>query len=458
MSKAQLNNQAHKENRFSKDEFLKSLSDLDATHVNIGIFDLNGVFRHKRVAAQKAAKLFTDGYPFCDVLYKWDIAEKTYGGGVFDDQQAVLDASSLRSWPFGGKEAICIADFSGSFGELSPRNQLVSQLERAREAGFSVHSAFEFEFTILDETPETLREKSYDDLKFVAPGNRTYSLRTAVQHQELIEEFQGSMEKMDVAFDAFHTELGPGCFEVPLKHAEGLKSADDAALFKNFAKAFFATKSMTAGFMSKLDNDMPGQSGHLHLSLRALKDGSPVFYDGDTENGLSETALHFIGGITTLLPDWLALCSHTVNAYKRLVPGAWAPTYSAWGIQNRTSAVRVINDSAQSTRVEFRVPSADTNPYSALAMLLAAGLWGIEGRVKPSAMRSDDCYATNGPQEAQFPNDLGAAADRLAKSTPAREVFGDAFVDGFAHACRMEDLEYRRYVSAWDRERYLEIV
>lgn len=438
--------------------FAGQLSDLQAKHVHIGMFDLNGVFRHKRVEVEKAVKLAKVGYPFCNVIYKWDIADVPYAGGAFVDMPAMIDRGSVRAWPFKAGEAICIADFKRPFGDLSPRNQLISQLEKAARMGFGVHSAFEFEFTLLDETPATLRAKSYTGLDHFARGNTTYSLKSAVENQQMFDEYTQAMTRLGIGFDALHSEMGEGCFEAPLTHAEGIKAADDAALLKNFAKAFFATHGLTAAFMSKIKDGVPGQSGHLHLSLRHLKDGSPAFHDARDADRLSQDARHFIGGLLRLMPEWLALCSHTVNAYKRLVPGAWAPVYAAWGVQNRTTAVRVMNDTPDSTRLEFRVPSADTNPHSALAMCLAAGLWGIENRIEPPASREDDCYATHGPADALFPRDLTEAADRLAASASARAVFGDAFVDHFAFVCRAEDSAYRKGVSAWERQRYIEIV
>jgi glutamine synthetase len=438
--------------------FEEQLAKLDATYVHIGVFDFNGVFRHKKIEAAKAVKFAKNGYSFCEVLYQWDIADTAYGGGAFLDRPASIDAASVRAWPFDEKEAICIADFTRPLGELSPRNQLIGQLDKAKKMGFAVHSAFEFEFTLLQETPQTLREKAYNNLDAFAVGNTTYSLKSAVENQDIFRDYADVMGRMGIGFDALHSEMGEGCFETPLAHAEGIKSADDAALFKNFAKPFFGQRSLTSTFMSKLRDGVPGQSGHLHLSLRSLNDSSASFHDPDGPDGLSQDALYFIGGLLKLMPEWLALCSHTVNAYKRLVPGAWAPVYAAWGVQNRTTAVRVINDSAKSTRIEFRVPSADTNPHSALAMCIAAGLWGIENRITPPAKRDDDCYASGGPPEAQFPHDLTAAADRLAASDTARSIFSDAFVDNYAFVCRQEDMSYRKAVSAWERQRYLEFV
>lgn len=428
----------------------------DPDNVHIGIFDANGVFRHKKVSGAKAAKLAKAGGPFCDILYSWDTNEVPQETGAFIDRPTVIDPASMRAYPFAENDALAISDFAQPFGAKSARNQAQAMVERAAKAGFTVHSAFEFEFTVMDETPRTLRQKGYSGLDHFADGNRTYSLQTAALHHDLLADFEAMMTQLGITLDAMHTELGPGFFEAPLLHAEGLKAADDAALFKNFAKAFFLREGLTAAFMAKLSPDLPGQSGHLHMSLR--KDGAPAFADAGAEHGLSQTARHFIGGIVTLMPEMLALCSHTINAYKRMVPGAWAPTWASWGVQNRTAALRVINDDPAATRIEFRVPAADTNPFAAYAMCLGAGMYGIENRIEPPAPETGDCYAVGASEALRFPRTLAEAADRLEASQAAREIFGDDFVDTFVKLRRYEVAAHNAQVGAWELERYLEVV
>ncbi|MGQ3489030.1 glutamine synthetase family protein [Roseovarius pacificus] len=427
-------------------------------HVHIGMFDADASFRTKKVSGEKGAKLARNGGLFCDVLYNWDTAEQPQGSGAFIDRPTKIDTNSWRAYPFAENEAICIADFTPPFGERSPRIQALKMIERAKTAGFSTHAAFEFEFMVLNETPDSLRTKDYTDFEHFSPGNRTYSLLTQSMHHGLLATFEDTMARLGISLDALHTELGPGCFEAPLAHAQGIKAADDAALFKNFTKAFFLRNNLMATFMAKLDPGFSGQSGHLHLSLRSLTDGSPVFSDTTKPDGLSQTARHFIGGIVTLMPEMLALCSHTINAYKRLVPGAWAPTHASWGVQNRTAALRVINDDPDSCRLEFRVPAADTNPYSALAMLIGAGMWGIENEIDPPAPSDSDCYAMEPTPSQCFPSTLSEAAQRLAASTVARELFGDCFIDTFVAMRGYEVEGYQAQVTPWEVRRYIEVV
>lgn len=437
--------------------FEAKLNEIGARAVHIGMVDPDGEFRDKLVSAEKAVKLSQDGYPFCEVLYFWDIAEKTYRDGSFVDRPARLFADTVRAYPFAENMALCLADFEGAFGRRSPRNVCLAQIEKAAELGFDVHAAFEFEFFVFDETAETMRAKQYRDLTHFAQGNRTYSLQTSALHGDLLAGLETTMATMGVKLDAIHTELGPGCFEAPLYHAKGIKAADDAMLFKNFARAYFARNGKTVSFMSKLSPALSGQSGHLHLSLRDSR-GNPVFSDPSDAEGLSRTARHFLGGLVKYMPELLAMCSSTVNAYKRLVPGAWAPTSANWGVQNRTAAVRVVNDQPASTRIEFRVPSADTNPYLALSMMLGAGLAGIGEGIEPPPGSAEDFYASKPAPDAVFPRDLAEAAARLRASEKARDMFGGDFVDSFAESRAVEYAEYARQVSEWEIRRYLGVV
>ncbi|AYD00588.1 glutamine synthetase [Neorhizobium sp. NCHU2750] len=426
--------------------------------VHLGIFDLDAVFRHKLVDTAKAEKLLKTGYSFCDVIHGWDTAEQTWDpSDTYIDRPCQIFPDTVRSWPFGSGAAIAIADFTGEFGEKSPRNQLLRQIDKAGSMGFQALAAFEFEFFVLDETPDTLRENAFRRLNFFAKNNRTYSLQSAAVHQDLFRKLKTTMETLGVGFDSLHTELGPGCFEAPLVATPGVKAADDAALFKNFAKAFFSREGRSAVFMSKLSEDLPGQSGHFHISLKDMA-GTPVFADPDDPDGLSATGRAFLGGILALLPEMLALPAHSVNAYKRMVPGAWAPTWASWGVQNRTCAVRVINDHPESTRIEFRVSSADTNPHTTMAFVLAAGLWGIESGAAPPRAEIGSAYLVRPDNSRAFPRDLQSAASRLGSSSTARALFGDTFINHFVRSREIEAAEAARHVSEWELRRYLEVL
>jgi len=193
----------------------------------------------------------------------------------------------------------------------------------------------------------------------------------------------------------------------------------------------------------------------VHRASLALRCNS--FQHPDAPDGLSQTARHFLGGVLELMPEMLVLTAQTVNAYKRLVPGAWAPTWASWGVQNRTAAVRIINDSPEATRIEFRVPAADSNPHAVMALCLAAGLRGIETGAEPPAPVKGSAYEVQPAASARFPRDLVEATDRLEASEAARSLFGDSFVDHFVRSRRFEVQDYLRHVTQWEIERYIEL-
>ncbi len=439
-------------------EAVKALQESGTKQVRIGIFDTDAILREKAVGPRKAVKLIEDGYSFSDVLYEWDIAEVTYSGGAFADEAARIDPTSGRCYPFAPDTALFLADFAGPHAAVSPRNLAVAQIERAAKMGYGVRAAFEYEFYVFEETPQSLRDKDYRNLRSFAVGNRTYSALTLAAEDGFLSGLLETMRKAGIELDSFHTELGPGCLEAPLLAREGLRAPDDAALFKTFAKAHALRHERMACFMAKWSNDWPGQSGHLHMSLFKLDTGEPVFA-GDDQGTMPNQALRrFIGGLVAHLPETLVMSAHTVNAYRRLTPGAWAPTHASWGIQNRSCAVRAIPQPVKDARIEFRVPSADSNPYLAFAACLATGLTGLEEGIEPPAESEGDAYEETVDDDRRFPRNLLEASDRFCASQKARALFGSSFVDWFARSREWEDRVFRNHVSDLDVRRYFEVI
>jgi glutamine synthetase len=228
-------------------------------------------------------------------------------------------------------------------------------------------------------------------------------------------------------------------------------------LFKSGTKEIGAGLGILPTFMARVADGLPGSSGHTHQSLWDLDGERNLFHDADGEHAMSDVFRSYLAGILTLLPDLLVLFAPTVNSYKRLVDGFWAPTTPTWGIDNRTVAARVIPGSSRSTRLELRVPGADVNPYLAVAAGLAAGVWGVERGLtldQPATVGSG--YADDSVE--RLPRTLLDATRRFAASAPARELFGDAFVDHFAATREWEWQRFNDAVTDWELRRYLEII
>ena len=218
----------------------------------------------------------------------------------------------------------------------------------------------------------------------MTPGAFGYSVLRSSVHSDLYHELLDLGQTMRFPIEGLHTETGPGVLEAALTYCDALEAADRAALFKTFAKVLAQRHGLMATFMAKWSNSVPGQSGHLHISLRTT-DGESVFHDPSKPHEMSDAMRWFIGGQQALMPELLAMVAGTVNSYSRLVPGYWAPTSATWGVENRTTALRVIRGGPSSQRVEYRIAAADINPYIALAAAIGSGLWGIEHRIEPDA-------------------------------------------------------------------------
>jgi glutamine synthetase len=193
------------------------------------------------------------------------------------------------------------------------------------------------------------------------------------------------------------------------------------------------------------------------VSLQDL-DGGSVFHDPDRPDGMTPTMRHFVAGAQALAPELCAMFAPTVNSYTRLAPGAWAPTSATWGIENRTCALRVISGGPSSQRLEHRVPGADANPYLAVAAVIASGLWGIERQLEPSAPVIGNAYEEPPESAPPMPGSLGEAAARLTGSEPARQLLGRPFVEHFARSREWEETCFRRAVTDWELQRYLEVI
>ena len=433
-------------------------------HVKVGVFDIDGILRGKYMARDKFFSALDKGFGFCDVIVGWDSYDQLYDNvtvtgwhtGYPDAGVRILPAS-CREIPWEDGMLLFLGEFEGNHEAVCPRAMLRRVLDRADGMGFDVLAGFEYEFFVFEETPHSVREKNYQDMTPMQPGFFGYSiLRNTVESDFYRDLLEGCTE-MDVPLEGLHEETGPGVLEAAITVDTALNAADKAALFKTFTKIMAQKNGMMATFMAKCSADWPGQSGHIHMSLKS-KDGAAVFFDGDTSDGMSPLMRYFVGGQQKLMPEMLAMIASTVNSYTRLIPGYWAPTNATWGVDNRTCALRVIPGSAKSQRIEYRVAAADANPYLALAAAVGAGLWGIKNEIEPESAIRGNAYDAKFPKRLNLPATLWEAAQRFKTSKPARALFGDTFVDHFAASREWEEREFRKHITDWEMERYFEII
>jgi len=437
----------------------------DIKHIKVAATDIDGILRGKYINKEKFISTLRGGIGFCDVIFGWDSGDELYKEDsitgwktAFPDAMGEIDLSTCRELPLEDNSILFLLDFEGSKHEaVCPRSLLKRIIKQGKDMGISFNAAAEFEFFMFNETPHSVREKDYKNLENFTPDMFGYSLIRNSVHADLYNELMDLCIKMDMPIEGIHTETGPGVLEAALNYDELLKAADKAVLFKTFTKVFAQKKSLMATFMAKYSNKYPGQSGHIHISAND-ENGKSIFYDKKKEHTISDEMKYFIGGQQKLMPEILAMIAPTCNSYTRLIPGFWAPTQATWGVDNRTCALRAINGSPKSQRVEYRVTAADINPYIAMAAAVGTGLWGIKNKIEPTEGIVGNAYEVDMQGQFHFPRTLDNAAMMLKNSSAAREIFGNVFVDHYAMTREHEATEQLKAITDWQLNRYFEII
>lgn len=283
-----------------------------------------------------------------------------------------------------------------------------------------------------------------------------YSLIRPVHNKDYYYDIFNTCEAFQCNIEGWHTESGPGVYEAALEFGEIRGMADRASLFKYVVKSVATKYAITPCFMAKPKHGLPGNSGHMHVSL--IDDAGKNLLALDTPDPdapwpdiaqLSEVGRYFLAGLLEGLPDIMPLFAPTINSYKRLVENFWAPVTVSWGLEHRAASIRLIappTSKPGATRFEVRVPGADANPYLVYSAILACGIRGIEKKLKipcPPLGKGED-VGSEADQGQRLAKSLRDAVDRFArKDSIAREVLGDDFVDHYAgtrdHEIRLWD-------------------
>ncbi|MCX7620143.1 MAG: glutamine synthetase family protein [Acidimicrobiales bacterium] len=437
----------------------------DDEYVKVAIVDIDGVLRGKYLDRRKFLGAVEGGFGFCDVVFGWDSSDECYDNVTYTgwktgypDGSVRIDLATHRRIPWEHDRHFFLCDYVGSSPDVvvCPRRLLQRVIDKATSMGFAGAFGLEYEFFNFRETPGSLHEKGFRGMEPLTPGMFGYSVLRQAHNQPYFEALLTELRRFGVPLEGLHTETGPGVFEAAILYSGALEAADRAQLFKAGVKEIGHRFGIMPTFMARWNTSLPGCSGHTHQSLWDLGGERNLFYDESDPNRMSDLFRYYLAGILTLLPDLLALVAPTVNSYKRLVDGFWAPTKPTWGIDNRTVACRVIPGSAASTRLEFRVPGSDSNPYLAVAVSLAAGLYGIEHQLELQAMTVGSGYLDDSVE--RLPRNLQEATARLAASKPAREILGEDFVDHFVATREWEWRKFQDAVTDWELRRYFEII
>jgi glutamine synthetase len=450
------------QNNQSLPELLDKLAAEKTEKVKLAITDIDGVLRGKVMSFDKFRAIAEKGFGFCDVVFGWDTADQAYDNGAFTgwhtgypDVTAVVDTGTLRRVPWEGGLPFFLADLAG--GPVCPRSLLKKMIGQATELGYSAYFSQEFEWFNFKALAEGEPIPSFKELKPISQGMFGYSILRASQGSDYFHALFDNLKQFGVPLEGLHTETGPGVYEAAILYSDVLEAADRAVLFKTAVKEIATRHGILPTFMAKVSETLPGCSGHVHQSLWTADSSRNLFYDGENSTGISPLMESYIAGQLHCLPYVLPMYAPTVNSYKRLVEGAWAPTTLTWAIDNRTTALRALPGGASSTRLETRVVGSDSNPYLAMAACLATGLYGVRNGLKLTTP------ATRGSGYADkaagvLPRNLWEATQAMKDSALAKELFGEVFVDHFARTREWEWRQFAQVVTDWELKRYFEII
>lgn len=431
--------------------------------------DLQGRLVGRRVPAESFDRVTESGVDICTCVFSWDLEQdlSLIERNVFPlcgmhngipDVTLVPDLSTLRNAAWLDGIAICLATpvdrASGEPLPLSPRVLLQQQIERLGATGRRVMTGTELEFYLFRNDPRELRRSGFADLDPTTLAPSDFMIHEGNQYEWFFRKLRADLRTSGVEVEAAQSEWGTGQWEMTFRYTDPLGMADRHVLYKLAVRDSAAAAGMSATFMAKPLNDgQPGSSCHVHLSM-VDGDDAPVFWDDDAEHHISATMGSAIAGVLERIPDFMAWYAPTVNSYRRANSGDVAGWGRTWGLDNRTTSVRVVGHQARDLRLEFRIPGADTNPYLTLAALIGSVRGGLDEDAAPPAMTTGNGYETE--RDPSFPLHLGAATEAFRASEFARSEMGADVVD---HFCTLWDHEWTSFlgtVADWDLRRYFD--
>ncbi len=376
----------------------------------------------------------------------------------YGDLKMVPDMSTLRVVPWLEKTALVISDTLDEHSdepiEVSPRQILKRQLERAAAAGYSVMAGSELEFYLFRDAFEEAAGKGYRDLVPHSTYIMDYHILQTTKDEYLIRQLRNQMEAAGIPVEFSKGEFGRGQHEINVRYADALTMADRHSIYKNGLKEIAALNGRALTFMAKYSMAEAGSSCHIHSSLWNLDGTESKMWDDGGPHHLSETFRHYLGGLMTTAREMAWMFAPNVNSYKRYQLGSWAPTAVAWSMDNRTCGFRLVGEH-KGFRVESRIPGADVNPYYAFAATIAGGLHGIQNRIEPPEMFVGNAYeATDVPR---VPTSLHEAIAEMERSEVMREAFGDFVFEHLLNTARQEQIIFdNQVVTDWELARYFE--
>ena len=450
--------------KLSLNELKKATKDGSIDTVVVAMVDMQGRLIGKRFHAE----YFVDGAyeetHACDYLLANDIDMEPVPGYAaaswdkgYGDFILKPDLGTMRRLPWLDGTALVLADvLDHHHHDLahSPRAMLKKQLARLAKLKMRAFFASELEFYLFDETYESASAKHFSGLKTAGQYIEDYHILQTTKEEGVMRAIRNGLQGAGIPVENSKGEWGPGQEEINVRYADALEMADNHVILKNAVKEIAWAQGKSVTFMAKWNYGLAGSSSHIHASLWDSAGKVALFHDPKGEFGMSALMRSFVAGQLKYAGDITYFLAPYINSYKRFQVGTFAPTKTVWSRDNRTAGFRLCGENSKAIRIECRIGGADLNPYLAFAGLLAAGLAGIEEKLKLAPPHSGDAY--HGAKLTEVPKTLREAAERLEKSKMLRAALGDAVVDHYAHTARWEQFEYDRRITDWELMRGFE--
>jgi glutamine synthetase len=429
--------------------------------VIVAFTDMQGRLTGKRVSARLfAEEVAAHGTECCNYLLAVDVEMNTVDGYAmsswesgYGDMVMAPDLSTLRLIPWLPGTALVMADLHWVGGGpviASPRAILRTQLDRLAPRGLAAFVGTELEFMVFDDTYRDAWAAGYRGLSKATDYNVDYAIHASTRLEPLLRDIRVGMDGAGMYCEGVKGECNPGQQEIAFRYDDALVTCDNHTIYKNGAKEIADQHGKSLTFMAKFD-EREGNSCHIHISLRG-HDGTAVLADASDPLGMSAMFRSFIAGQLATMRELTLFSAPNINSYKRFAVGSFAPTAIAWGLDNRTCAMRVVGK-GHSMRVECRAPGGDVNQYLAVAALIAGGLHGIDQGLELPEPCEGNAYAGDAQR---LPTTLAEAAELFAGSTIAREAFGDEVVEHYLNNARVELAAFNSAVTDWEKVRGFE--
>jgi glutamine synthetase len=429
--------------------------------VIVAFCDMQGRLTGKRVSARLFVEDVAEhGAECCNYLLAVDVDMNTVDGYSmsswetgYGDMVMTPDFSTLRLVPWLPGTALVMADLSWTDSRpvtQAPRSILDRQIDRLTEHGLVPYVGTELEFMVFDIGYRQAWAAGYRGLTPATDYNVDYAMHASTRMEPLLRDIRLGMEGAGMYCEGVKGECNLGQQEIAFRYDHARITCDNHTIYKNGAKEIADQHDKSLTFMAKYD-EREGNSCHIHISLRG-DDGSAVFADPDDDLGMSAMFRSFIAGQLATLREMTLFYAPNINSYKRFALGSFAPTAIAWGMDNRTCALRVVGH-GHGMRVECRAPGGDVNQYLAVSALIAGGLHGIEQELELPEALEGNAYTSGADC---LPTTLAEAADLFDKSEIARSAFGDDVVDHYLNNARIEVSAFNSAVTDWERVRGFE--